>query len=142
MAREPLPSIELDEPTISMVFYVNNSPFAGQEGDYVTSRQILARLERAATRDVALQLAQTDSADAFEVKGRGVMHLSVLIETMRREGYEFAVGKPHVIIKDVDGTLCEPYERATVEVPQDHAGRIIEYLGRRRGDHERRQIER
>ncbi|MEM9803600.1 MAG: GTP-binding protein, partial [Planctomycetota bacterium] len=131
---EPLPAIELDEPTISMVFYVNNSPFAGQEGDYVTSRQILARLERAATRDVALQLAETDSADAFEVKGRGVMHLSVLIEAMRRESYEFAVGKPHVIIKDVDGTRCEPYERATVEVPSDSAGRIIEYLGRRRGE--------
>ncbi|MEM9378974.1 MAG: translational GTPase TypA [Planctomycetota bacterium] len=131
---EPLPAIELDEPTISMVFYVNNSPFAGQEGDYVTSRQILARLERAATRDVALQLSPTDSADAFEVKGRGVMHLSVLIETMRREGYEFAVGKPHVIIKEVDGVQCEPYERATVEVPSDNAGRIIEYLGRRRGE--------
>jgi len=131
---DPLPAIELDEPTISMVFYVNNSPFAGQEGNFVTSRQILARLQREATRDVALQLAQTDSADAFEVKGRGVMHLSVLIETMRREGYEFAVGKPHVIIKDVDGVACEPYERATVEVPSDNAGRVIEYLGRRRGE--------
>ena len=131
---EPLPAIELDEPTISMVFYVNNSPFAGQEGDYVTSRQILGRLERAATRDVALQLARTDAADAYEVKGRGVMHLSVLIETMRREGYEFAVGKPHVILKEVDGVRCEPFERASVEVPTDHAGRIIEYLGRRRGE--------
>ncbi len=131
---EALPAIALDEPTISMVFYVNNSPFAGQEGDYVTSRQVLARLERAATRDVALQLASTNSADAFEVKGRGVMHLSVLIETMRREGYEFAVGKPHVILKEVDGTRCEPYERATIEVPGEHAGRIIEYLGRRRGE--------
>ncbi|MEL6907709.1 MAG: GTP-binding protein, partial [Planctomycetota bacterium] len=131
---DPLPAIELDEPTISMVFYVNNSPFAGTEGDYVTSRQILARLERAATRDVALRLAETDSADAFEVKGRGVMHLSVLIETMRREGYEFAVGKPRVIIKGVDGVRCEPVERATVEVPTDNAGRVIEYLGRRRGE--------
>lgn len=131
---EPLPAIELDEPTISMVFYVNNSPFAGQEGDYVTSRQILGRLERAATRDVALQLARTDAADAYEVKGRGVMHLSVLIETMRREGYEFAVGKPHVILKEIDGVRCEPFERASVEVPTDHAGRIIEYLGRRRGE--------
>ena len=130
---EPLPAIELDEPTISMVFYVN-SPFAGQEGDYVTSRQILGRLERAATRDVALQLARTDAADAYEVKGRGVMHLSVLIETMRREGYEFAVGKPHVILKEIDGVRCEPFERASVEVPTDHAGRIIEYLGRRRGE--------
>ncbi len=131
---EPLPAILLDEPTISMVFYVNNSPFAGQEGDYVTSRQILARLEKASARDVALQLAPTGSADAFEVKGRGVLHLSVLIENMRREGYEFAVGKPQVIIKEVDGTTCEPYERAAVEVPSTSAGRVIEYLGRRRGE--------
>jgi len=131
---EPLPAIEMDEPTISMVFYVNNSPFAGQEGDFVTSRQILARLERAGARDVALQLAPTSTADAFEVKGRGVMHLSVLIESMRREGYEFAVGKPHVILKEVDGVRCEPYERASIEVPSDSAGRVIEYLGRRRGE--------
>ncbi len=131
---EPLPAIAMDEPTISMVFYVNNSPFAGTEGDFVTSRQILGRLEKEATRDVALQLAQTNSADAFEVKGRGVMHLSVLIENMRREGFEFAVGKPHVILKEVDGVRCEPYERASIEVPSDHAGRIIEYLGRRRGE--------
>ena len=131
---EPLPAIELDEPTISMVFYVNNSPFAGKEGKFVTSRQILARLEKAALRDVALQLARTPNADAFEVKGRGVMHLSVLIENMRREGFEFAVGKPHVILKEVDGVRCEPYERASVEVPGVSAGRIIEYLGRRRGE--------
>lgn len=117
-----------------MVFYVNNSPFAGKEGKYVTSRQILARLEKAAARDVALILESTDSADAFEVKGRGVMHLSVLIENMRREGYEFAVGKPKVILKDVDGVISEPYERATIEVPGDSAGKVIEYLGRRRGE--------
>ncbi|MCP3920682.1 MAG: translational GTPase TypA [bacterium] len=131
---DALPAIAIDEPTISMVFYVNNSPVAGTEGRYVTSRQILGRLEKAAARDVALQLAQTDSADAFEVKGRGVMHLSVLIENMRREGFEFAVGKPHVILKDVDGQRCEPYEIASVEVPTDNAGRVIEYLGRRRGE--------
>ena len=131
---DPLPAISLDEPTISMVFYVNNSPFSGREGNYVTSRQILARLEKAADRDVALQLAPTGSADAFEVKGRGVLHLSVLIETMRREGYEFSVGKPHVILKEVGGVRCEPYERATVEVPTGAAGRVIEYLGRRRGE--------
>jgi GTP-binding protein len=133
-AIDPLPAIPMDEPTLSMVFYVNNSPFAGQEGRYVTSRQIWARLEKAAARDVALVLAETSSAEAFEVKGRGVMHLSVLIENMRREGFEFSVGKPHVIIKDVDGTACEPVERATVEVPPDSAGRVIEYLGRRRGE--------
>ncbi|MEZ6016254.1 MAG: translational GTPase TypA [Planctomycetota bacterium] len=132
--KEPLPAILLDEPTISMVFVVNNSPFAGQEGEFVTSRQILGRLERAAARDVAMQLAMTDSADTFEVKGRGVMHISVLIENMRREGYEFAVGKPQVILKEVDGVVCEPYEIASVESPAGAAGRIIEYLGKRRGE--------
>jgi GTP-binding protein len=131
---DPLPAITIDEPTISMVFYVNNSPFAGKEGQFVTSRQILARLEKASARDVALRLATTNSADAFEVKGRGVMHLSVLIENMRREGFEFAVGKPHVILKEVDGVMCEPYEIASVEVPTESAGRMIEYLGRRRGE--------
>jgi GTP-binding protein len=132
--HDPLPGIHLDEPTLSMIFKVNNSPFAGQEGKYVTGRQVLARLEAAAARDVALQLGEGASSDAIEVKGRGVMHLSVLIENMRREGYEFAVGKPQVITKDVDGKKCEPYERASVEVPSEHAGRIIEYMGRRRGE--------
>ena len=128
------PAIEIDEPTISMGFSVNDSPFAGREGDYVTSRHLLTRLERAAVRDVALTVEATDRADTYEVKGRGVMHLGVLIESMRREGYEFAVGKPVVILKEVDGKTCEPYERASVEVPTDFAGRIIEYLGRRRGE--------
>jgi GTP-binding protein len=129
-----LPAIRLDEPTISMEFFVSNSPFAGQEGKYVTSRQILARLERAALRDVALVLANPDANDGFEVKGRGVMHLGVLIENMRREGYEFSVGKPRVILKDVDGVRCEPFERTVVEVPSQSAGRVIEYLGKRRGE--------
>ncbi len=132
--RDPLPAIQLDEPTLSMVFKVNNSPFAGQEGTYVTGRQVLARLQAASARDVALQLGEDGSSEAIEVKGRGVMHLSVLIENMRREGYEFAVSKPQVIIKEVDGVRCEPYERASIEVPGDHAGRIIEYMGRRRGE--------
>ncbi len=132
--RDPLPAIHLDEPTLSMVFKVNNSPFAGQEGTYVTGRQVLARLQAAAARDVALQLGEDGSSEATEVKGRGVMHLSVLIENMRREGYEFAVSKPQVIIKEVDGVRCEPYERASIEVPGDYAGRIIEYMGRRRGE--------
>ena len=131
---DPLPAIQVDEPTISMVFHVNDSPFAGTEGRFVTSRHVRARLEKAALRDVALTLADTGSAEAIEVKGRGVMHLGVLIENMRREGYEFAVGKPHVLLKEVDGKICEPYERATIEVPTDFAGRIIEYLGRRRGE--------
>jgi len=133
-APDPLPAIAVDDPTVSMVFHVNDSPFAGKEGQYVTSRHMRARLERAALRDVALELADTASAEAIEVKGRGLMHLGVLIENMRREGYEFAVGKPHVILKEVDGVVCEPYERASIEVPTEFAGRIIDYLGRRRGE--------
>jgi GTP-binding protein len=131
---DPLSAIAVDDPTISMVFMVNDSPFSGREGTFVTSRHVRARLERAALRDVALELADTETADAIEVKGRGVMHLGVLIENMRREGYEFAVGKPHVITREVDGVQCEPYERASIEVPTDFAGRIIDYLGRRRGE--------
>jgi GTP-binding protein len=131
---EPLPRIMIDEPTISMQFSVNDAPFAGKEGQFVTSRHLQTRLEKAAVRDVALVIERTKKTDTYEVKGRGVMHLGVLIEGMRREGFEFAVGKPVVIIKEVDGVMCEPYERATIEVPKDNAGRIIEYLGRRRGE--------
>ncbi len=131
---DPLPRIEIDEPTISMEFIVNDSPFAGKEGEFVTSRHLQNRLEKAAVRDMALTVTRTERTDSFQVNGRGVMHLGVLIENMRREGFEFAVGKPRVILKDVDGTICEPYERATVEVPTENCGRIIEYLGRRRGE--------
>jgi GTP-binding protein len=131
---DPLPRIEIDEPTISMEFIVNDSPFAGKEGEFVTSRHLQNRLEKAAVRDMALTVSRTERTDSFQVNGRGVMHLGVLIENMRREGFEFAVGKPRVILKDVDGTICEPYERATVEVPTENCGRIIEYLGRRRGE--------
>ena len=132
--QEPLPTIKLDEPTISMEFYVSNSPFAGQEGQYVTSRQILARLEKACLRDVALHLSNAEGNDGYELKGRGVMHLGVLIENMRREGFEFSVGKPRVILKTVDGTLCEPFERTVIDVPTEHAGKVIEYFGRRRSE--------
>jgi GTP-binding protein len=119
-----------------MEFFVSNSPFAGQEGQFVTSRQIFARLERAALRDVALLVTDTpaNATDGFEVKGRGVMHLGVLIENMRREGFEFSVGKPRVILKDVEGVRCEPFERTVIEVPNRHAGKVIEYLGKRRGE--------
>jgi len=132
--QDPLPSIKLEEPTIAMTFGVNNSPFAGKEGKFVTSRQIAARLELAQMRDVALIVSPTAAADTYEVKGRGVMHLGVLAENMRREGFEFAVGKPRVILKEVNGELCEPMERAVIEVPSEHAGKIIEFLGRRRGE--------
>jgi GTP-binding protein len=132
--QEPLPAIRLEEPTISMIFCVNNSPFAGKEGQFVTSRQIGSRLELAALRDVALIVEPTPSPDQFLVKGRGVMHLGVLAENMRREGFEFGVGKPQVIIKEVDGQKCEPIERAVIETPNDSAGKIIEYLGKRRAE--------
>ncbi|MBI1381544.1 MAG: translational GTPase TypA [Planctomycetaceae bacterium] len=131
---DPLPAITLDEPTLSMVFQVNDSPFSGREGKFVTSRQVQTRLEKAALRDAALHLRPTERTDSLEVLGRGVMHLGVLIENMRREGYEFAVAKPQVILKEVDGEICEPFERATIEVPTVHAGRVIEFLGRRRGE--------
>ncbi|MBI5431254.1 MAG: translational GTPase TypA [Planctomycetes bacterium] len=132
--QDPLPGIKIEEPTISMVFCVNTSPFAGREGQFVTSRQIAARLELAMLRDVALQVSPTATPDAFEVKGRGVMHLGVLAENMRREGFELAIAKPHVILKRIDGTVCEPIERASIEVPNESAGKIIEYLGKRRGE--------
>ncbi|OQB14015.1 MAG: GTP-binding protein TypA/BipA [Firmicutes bacterium ADurb.Bin193] len=129
---EPLAAIEIDEPAISVTFSVNNGPFAGQEGTYVTSRHIKDRLEKELETNVSLRVTETDSPDSFEVAGRGELHLSILIETMRRQGYEFMVSRPVVINKIIDGVLCEPVERLTVDVPDEYTGVVIEKLGSRR----------
>ncbi|MDC1142263.1 translational GTPase TypA [Planctomycetota bacterium] len=130
---EALPPVPIDEPTITMEFRINDSPFAGQEGEFVTSRQVRARLEKAAESDVALFVETGDNADNFKVKGRGTLHLGILVENMRREGYEFAVGAPEVILHINDGQKEEPFEEAVADVPAEHAGKIIELLGGRQG---------
>ena len=131
---EALPTIHIDEPTLSMVFHVNKSPFAGREGDFVTSRHIRARLYKEIETNVALRVEDTDTSDAFKVSGRGELHLSVLIETMCREGFELEVSKPQVIYKTIDGKKCEPLERLTIEVPQEFMGAVMEGLGPRRAE--------
>ena len=131
---EPLPMQTVDEPTMSMMFRINDSPFSGQDGTYVTSRHIRDRLRRELHSNVALRVEDTKDADTWKVSGRGVLHLSVLIETMRREGYEFAVGKPRVIFREVDGQRCEPIEQLIVDVRSDLAGKAIELIGKRRGE--------
>ena len=130
---EGLPFVKISEPTVTMTFQVNDSPFAGREGEYVTSRHLRARLMKELQTDVSLRVNETDSTDAFEVCGRGELHLSILIENMRRQGYEFAVSKPRVIYKVIDGVKCEPVERLVVDTPQATAGAVIEKIGRRRG---------
>ena len=131
---EALPKINIDEPTLSMIFYVNDSPFAGQEGDFVTSRHLRDRLFREIQTNVSLRVEETDSADAFKVSGRGELHIAVLIEEMRREGYELQVGKPSVITKIINGKKCEPLEALTIDVPQDYMGAVMEKLGTRKAE--------
>ena len=131
---EALPAIRVDEPTLSVTFGVNTSPFAGQEGQFVTSRHIRDRLFKEAQTNVALRVEETDSADIFKVSGRGELHLSILIETMRREGYEMQIGKPEVVYKIIDGKKLEPIENLTVEVPQEFLGTVMEILGRRKAE--------
>ncbi|MDR1673392.1 MAG: translational GTPase TypA [Bacteroidales bacterium] len=131
---ERLETIAVDEPTMSMLFTINNSPFFGRDGKYVTSRHIKDRLDRELEKNIALRVEDSDSADAFIVYGRGILHLSVLIETMRREGYELQVGQPKVIIKEINGVKCEPIEELTVDVPEETSGKVIEMVSRRKGD--------
>ena len=131
---EPMEFLKIEEPTLEMSFMVNNSPFAGKDGDPVTSRKLAARLFKEMETDIALKVTPTDNADTFKVAGRGELHLSILIETMRREGMEFQVSKPQVVIKEVDGVKCEPYEALTVDVPEEYMGRVMEKLGARKGE--------
>ena len=131
---EALPCLSVDEPTISVMFQVNDSPFAGQDGKYITSRRILERLQTELLHNVALRVEQTADPDKFRVSGRGELHLGILIENMRREGYEIAISRPEVIMKDVDGELHEPYENVTVDVNEEHQGSIMEKLGARKAE--------
>ncbi|HEC16447.1 MAG TPA: translational GTPase TypA [Sedimenticola sp.] len=130
---EPLPALSVDEPTVGMTFQVNTSPFAGREGKYLTSRQLKERLERELIHNVALRVEEGNDPEKFRVSGRGELHLSILLENMRREGYELAVSRPEVIFRELDGRVCEPYEQLTVDIEEPHQGGLMEALGERRG---------
>jgi GTP-binding protein len=132
--QEALPVLRIDEPTLKMTFLVNNSPFAGKEGKYVTARKIEERLRAQLETDVSLRVENTDSPDAWIVSGRGELHLSILIENMRREGFELQVSKPEVILKEIDGVICEPVERVQIDVPEEYTGAVIESIGVRKGE--------
>ncbi|MBM7654123.1 translational GTPase TypA [Neobacillus cucumis] len=132
--QEALPILRIDEPTLQMTFVVNNSPFAGREGKYLTARKIEERLRAQLQTDVSLRVDNTDSPDAWIVSGRGELHLSILIENMRREGYELQVSKPEVIVKEIDGVRCEPVERVQIDVPEEHTGAVMESIGARKGE--------
>jgi GTP-binding protein len=131
---EALPPLSVDEPTVSMTFQVNDSPFAGKEGKFLTSRQIRDRLQRELKHNVALRVEDTADPDKFKVSGRGELHLAILIETMRREGFELGVSRPEVILREIDGEKCEPFELVTIEVEERHQGAVMEALGERKGE--------
>ncbi|MDA0929910.1 MAG: translational GTPase TypA [Bacteroidetes bacterium] len=133
-APEAMPPMQIDEPTMSMVFTINNSPFYGREGQFVTSRHLRDRLMKETEKNLALKVMETDSQDTFLVFGRGILHLSILIETMRREGYELQVGQPRVIIKEIDGKKCEPVEILSIDVPEEYSGKAIEQVTQRKGE--------
>ncbi|MBP6523060.1 MAG: translational GTPase TypA, partial [Saprospiraceae bacterium] len=131
---EGMVPIQVDEPTMCMLFTINNSPFFGKEGKFVTSRHIRERLEKELEKNLAMKMEDTNSPDAFLVYGRGILHLSILIETMRREGYELQVGQPRVIVKEIDGVRCEPIELLTIDVPEAFSGKVIELISQRKGE--------